>query len=115
MTQTGTRVLPGSAFGVDLDELRSLVERVEAAAEAARAVDEHPGVVRGRAQDSGSTELRDAAVELADRWHEALRRLTGDGERLAAVLRMVLETYAEADRQAASVFPYRVGRGVWGL
>lgn len=75
---------------------------MEAAARAAREVSEHPGQVRGRAQDGGDEELRDAAALMADRWQWSLDRLAGDVSRWTALLHVVIDQYAEIEREQVS-------------
>lgn len=90
-------------IGVRTSELRATAGRLQQAVRAARAVVEHPGVVRGRAQDSGSLELREAAVELAARWQYALGLMVTDIARTADALLQAAETYDQAESIALGV------------
>ena len=94
------RSLLTGAFTAPVEELRAGARRLDAASRAALAVCEHPGRVRGLAQDGGDDELRDAAAELARRWQWALEQLAGGTSRWAALLVLAAEHYAEAERQA---------------
>ncbi|GMA89176.1 hypothetical protein GCM10025868_44260 [Angustibacter aerolatus] len=67
---------------VDLEALQAVSARLLAAADAARDLSRHPGVVRGRAADGGDDALRDAAVHFADRWSWALDRASYDARRI---------------------------------
>jgi len=89
-------------FSAPVDQLRATALRLDAASRAARSLCEHPGRVRGLAQDGGDDALRDAAAELARRWHWSLDQLAGATSRWAALLDLAADQYAEAERQVAS-------------
>jgi hypothetical protein len=97
---------------VDVGELQTLVQWLQSAVSAARQVQEHPGVVRGRAQDGGWPPLRDAAAELADRWEWSLGSLADDADRVAALLQLAVDRYVEAERQAVAQVDH--ARWLWG-
>jgi len=97
----GMSQLPPGSFTAPIDALRATAQHLDAASRAARAVCEHPGRVRGLAQDGGDAELRDAAAELARRWHWSLEQLSGATSRWAALLYLIAEQYAEVERQAS--------------
>jgi hypothetical protein len=63
--------------------------------------------VRGLAQDGGDAELRDAAAELARRWHWALQQLAGGTGRWALALELAADQYAEAEREVLSTVGHR--------
>jgi hypothetical protein len=88
------------AFTAPADRLHATARHLDGAARAARSVCEHPGRVRGLAEDGGDPELRDAAAELARRWHWSLEQLAGSTSRWAALLDLAAEHYAQAERQA---------------
>jgi hypothetical protein len=60
----------------------------------------HPGAVRGRAQDGGDDELRDAAALLADRWAWGLQVLLDDATTLLHDLRSAVVVYDQVERTA---------------
>lgn len=93
-------------FTVDPERLRAAAERLGRAATAARAVVDHPGVVRGRAQDSGCEQLRDAAARFAQRWEHGLTLLADDLGRTEDVLRLVADTYTAAEDVASRSFDW---------
>jgi len=93
-----------TSFMVDPARLREAAERLGRAAGAARAVVDHPGVVRGWAQDGGCEQLRDAAARFARRWEHGLRLLADDLGRTRDVLTLVADTYASADDGVAGSF-----------
>ncbi|HEX8496797.1 MAG TPA: type VII secretion target [Actinomycetales bacterium] len=78
-------------------ELRATADVLAQAVRAARSVVEHPGVVRGRAQDGGCLDLREAAVEFAARWQHALGLMVTDISRTADALRLAADTYDQAE------------------
>jgi hypothetical protein len=95
---------PSSAavrFTAPVDRLRATARRLDAASRAAHGLCEHPGRVRGLAQDGGDQELRDAAAELARRWHWSLEQLAGGTSRWAALLELAADQYAEVEREVA--------------
>lgn len=96
-------------YGVRTAQLRDVAETLAAAAEALRGVVEHPGIVRGRAQDSGDDGVRDAAERLADRWEHAMQLMAAESQRLVDVLRLAADTYDEADAVVAAVFATAAG------
>ena len=89
-------------FSAPVDQLRATALRLDAASRAAWSLCDHPGRVRGLAQDGGDDELRAAAAELARRWHWSLDQLAGATSRWAALLDLAADQYAEAERQVAS-------------
>ena len=93
-------------YQVKTAELRNMVEQLSAAAEASWAVVAHPGVVRGRAQDGGADVLRDAGERFADRWHDGLRLMSAETQRIADQLTMVADTYDLADAQATATLAW---------
>lgn len=88
-------------FEVDPGRLRETADRLQRAVTAARAVAEHPGVVRGRAQDGGCEQLRDAADRFARRWEHGARLLADDLGRTRDVLLLVADTYVAAEEVTA--------------
>ncbi len=93
-------------FEVDPGRLREAAERLGRAVAAARAVVDHPGVVRGRAQDSGCEQLRDAAARFARRWDHGLTLLASDLGCTRDVLVLVADTYESADGVASRAFSW---------
>lgn len=89
-------------YRVQTAELREIADRLTAAADASRAVVEHPGVVRGRAQDGGADVLRDAGERFADRWQYGLRVMSADAQRVVDLLRVVADSYDQADAAVAA-------------
>ncbi|GAB3690523.1 hypothetical protein [Angustibacter aerolatus] len=83
---------------VDLEALQAVSARLLAAADAARDLSRHPGVVRGRAADGGDDALRDAAVHFADRWSWALDRASYDARRIGELLGAAVDTYRRTER-----------------
>src|SRR3954468_3574366 len=86
-------------FTAPAERMHATARHLDAAARAARSVCEHPGRVRGLADDGGYPERREAAAELARRWHWSLEQLAGSTSRWAALLDLAAEHYAEAERQ----------------
>ena len=99
-------------YQVKTAELRTVVEQLLAAAEASWAVVAHPGVVRGRAQDGGADVLRDAGERFADRWHDGLRLMSGETQRIADQLTMVADTYDQAEAQRVAMLAW-YQKGLW--
>ncbi len=99
-----------SRYQVRTAELREIAGMVAAAADAAKAVVEHPGVVRGRAQDGGDDDLRDQAARFADRWEHGLRLMAAQAQRMADALRLAADTYDQAERASAAAWSRTGGR-----
>ena len=89
-------------YRVQTAQLRAVADTLSAGATASRAMAEHPGVVRGRGQDSGDLGVRAAAEQFADRWEHGLARMSDEAQRLADVLTLVADTYDRADAAAAA-------------
>ncbi len=98
-----------ATYEVDPERLRQAAEQLGRAAAAANAVVDHPGVVRGRAQDGGCVQLRDAAARFARRWEHGLSLLADDLGRSRDVLMMVVTNYEAADDVASRSFSWAPG------
>lgn len=84
---------PGPRYAVRTDRLRAVADALADAVTAAAGVADHPGVVRGRAQDAGDDELRDQAAAFADRWEHGLHLMVGHGRRMSDALRSAADGY----------------------
>ncbi len=88
----------GARFDVDLASLDETTLRLAAAARAVDDLRAHPGVLRGRAADTGDAGLAAAVVDLATSWQWGLELLSGEVRRWAALLQTAADTYRSADR-----------------
>ncbi len=86
------------SYHVRTSALDQLCTDLQRAVDQGRQLLEHPGVVRGRAQDGGDEDLRDAAVLLADRWQWGLQVLVDDAETLLHDVRAATLVYDQVER-----------------
>lgn len=93
------------AYQVRTSALDQLCADLQRAVEQGRRLLEHPGVVRGQAQDAGDDDLRDAAVHLADRWTWGLQVLLDDATTLLQDVRSAAQLYDEVERTTVAVPP----------
>lgn len=96
---------PDVTYAVGTSALDELCRALESATARGRQLLQHPGVVRGRAQDGGDDELRDAAVLFADRWQWALQAMVDDAEALLGDLRSAALLYDEVERTSVLTVP----------
>jgi hypothetical protein len=107
-------VPPPQGFTAPVDDLRSTARRLDAASRAARSLADAPGRVRELAQDGGDDEFRDAAADLAHRWHRSLDQLAQGTARWAVLLDLAAAQYAEVERQVLSTVRHqRIPRSTW--
>jgi hypothetical protein len=85
-------------FDVDPRSLDDTALRLAAATRAIDDLRRHPGVLRGRAADTGDSELAAAVVHLASAWGWGLETLGAEARRWSALLQSVASTYRQADR-----------------
>ncbi|GAA4355741.1 hypothetical protein [Angustibacter luteus] len=93
----------GASFSVVPAVLEAEASRLEAAAHAVRDLREHPGVLRGRALDSGDDELAAALVGFASAWQDGLDRVASQATRWALVMRTARDTYLRTEHAVASM------------
>ncbi|HET8615519.1 MAG TPA: hypothetical protein VFL94_08350 [Actinomycetales bacterium] len=86
------------SFGVRTGVLHQECESLRRAVEQSRRLLDHPGLVRGRAQDCGDDDLRDAAALLASRWQYGLQALVAEAEALLTRLRAATQLYDDVER-----------------
>jgi hypothetical protein len=98
-------------YRVRTSALGEVCDGLERAVQHGRRLLEHPGVVRGRAQDGGNDDLRDAAVLLADRWQWGLQVLLDEATTLLHDLRSASLLYDAVERTSVPA-PPAVPRGV---
>lgn len=89
-------------YQVQTGQLREAAAALARAAEVARSLVEHPGVVRGRAHDGGDELLAAAGAQFADRWQHGLRLMSAHSQRMADALRLAADTY---DRVELAAWP----------
>lgn len=97
-TTSATSTPDAVRYRVRTSALDQVCAGLERAVEHGRRLLEHPGLVRGRAQDAGDDELRDAAALLADRWQWGLQVLLDDATTLLNDLRSATLLYDEVER-----------------
>jgi len=101
---------PGVVVGVRTNALDALCADLERAVDRGRRLLDHPGVVRGRAADTGDDLLRDAVVAFADRWEWGLHALVDDAASLARDISAAARLYEQVER--TSVVGVRSGPAV---
>jgi hypothetical protein len=95
----------GAAFGVRTNALDQTCDDLKRAVDRGRQLLEHPGRVRGRAQDGGDDDLRDAVVLFAARWQWGLQVLVDDAAALARDLQVAARVYDQVERMSIPVLP----------
>jgi hypothetical protein len=84
--------------GVRTNALDLMCDDLRRAVDQGQRLLEHPGVVRGRAQDAGDDVLRDAVVAFAARWEWGLQVLVDDAAALARDITAAARLYDEVER-----------------
>lgn len=92
-------------FGVRTSALDRASADLQRAVDRGRQLLEHPGRVRGRAQDAGDDGLRDAIVAFAGRWEWGLQALVDDASALARDLAAAAQLYDEVERTSVPSVP----------
>lgn len=92
-----------ASYQVRTSALDDVCAGLERAVDQCRRLLEHPGVIRGRAADSGDDELRNAASLLADRWEWGLQVLVDEATTLFHDLRSAADLYDEVERTSVLV------------
>jgi hypothetical protein len=85
-------------FGVRTSALDRVCDELQRAVDRGRQLLEHPGRVRGRAQDVGDEGLCDAITAFAGRWEWGLQALVDDAAALARDIAAAARLYDEVER-----------------
>jgi hypothetical protein len=93
---------PGVTYGVRTNALDQLCDDLQRAVAHGRQLLDHPGVVRGRADDAGDETLRHAVVAFATRWEWCLQALVDDTAALLGDLRAAAQVYDEVERTSVT-------------
>jgi hypothetical protein len=92
-------------LGVHTSALDGACDDLQRAVDRGRQLLEHPGRVRGRAQDSGDDVLRDAITAFASRWEWGLQALVDDAAALARDIAAAARLYDEVERTSVLSLP----------
>jgi hypothetical protein len=96
-------------FAVCTSALDATCTELERAVRHGRDLLDHPGVLRGRAEDVGDDDLRAAVVHFAGRWHWGLQVLVDDASRLLTDLRSAARLYDELERTTVTTREHPAG------
>lgn len=94
-----------ATFSVRTNALERACSDLRRAVDRGRQLLEHPGRVRGRAQDGGDDDLRDAVVLFASRWQWGLQVLVDDAAALARDIEVAARVYDEVERTSVPALP----------